>query len=84
MVSETEIFFIKLWLDLLQSILLIILILMITQLKKQEHQNVAISNDLEQKLKLSKNYFSLSMSIVAQIRYFSQKSRKIFNVLSLL
>ena len=83
MVSETDIFFlIKLWLDLLQNILLIILILMVTLLTKEDHQNVTISKDLEQELKLLKSYFPLSMSIIVQIRYFSEKSRKISNVLS--
>ena len=81
-VGNWHFFLIKLWLDLLQNILLIILILMVTLLTKEDHQNVTISKDLEQELKLLKSYFSLSMSIIVQIRYFSEKSRKTSNVLS--
>ena len=55
---------------------------MVTLLTKEDHQNVTISKDLEQELKLLKSYFPLSMSIIVQIRYFSEKSRKISNVLS--
>ena len=54
-------FFIKLRMDLLQSTLLIIEILMITRFTKQEHQNITIKKDFEHELKIWNNHFPLSV-----------------------